>query len=142
MLRPEIFDVLENTAPGKGGEIQLTDALQELAAEPDGPAACYGVVFRGRRYDTGDRLDYIKAIVQLALDRDDLGPELRPWLREFAATSGASVTMLTDERLPTLRDGAVTHPPDPPAGRPRARAGAARTAAGCGSGRRPARTGR
>jgi UTP--glucose-1-phosphate uridylyltransferase len=46
----------------------------------------YGVVFRGRRYDTGDRLDYLKAIVQLASDRDDLGPDFRPWLKEFAAT--------------------------------------------------------
>ena len=45
----------------------------------------YGVVFRGRRYDTGDRLDYIKAIVQLAVDREDLGPELRPWLKDFAS---------------------------------------------------------
>jgi UTP--glucose-1-phosphate uridylyltransferase len=43
------------------------------------------VVFRGRRYDTGDRLDYIKAIVQLAVERSDLGPELRPWLKQFAA---------------------------------------------------------
>ncbi len=45
----------------------------------------YGVVFRGRRYDTGDRVDYIKAIVQLASDREDLGPALRPWFKEFAA---------------------------------------------------------
>ena len=43
-----------------------------------------GVVFGGRRYDTGDRVDYIKAIVQLAADRDDLGSELRPWLKDFA----------------------------------------------------------
>jgi UTP--glucose-1-phosphate uridylyltransferase len=46
----------------------------------------YGVVFTGRRYDTGDRLDYIKSIVQLALDRDDLGPDLRPWVKDLAAT--------------------------------------------------------
>ena len=45
----------------------------------------FGVVFRGRRYDTGDRVDYIKAIMRLAADRDDLGPELRPWFKEFAA---------------------------------------------------------
>jgi len=45
----------------------------------------YGVVFRGRRYDTGDRLDYLKSIVQLAVDREDLGPQLRPWLRDFAS---------------------------------------------------------
>jgi len=85
VLRPEVFDVLENTPPGKGGEIQLTDALQVLAAQPE-TGGVYGVVFRGRRYDTGDRLDYLKAIVQLASDRDDLGPDFRPWLRDFAAT--------------------------------------------------------
>jgi UTP--glucose-1-phosphate uridylyltransferase len=85
VLRPEIFGILEHTPPGKGGEIQLTDALQTLAANPDIAGGVYGVVFRGRRYDTGDRLDYIKAIVQLAVDRDDLGPDLRPWLKTFAA---------------------------------------------------------
>lgn len=85
VLRPEVFGVLETTAPGKGGEIQLTDALQTLAADPTIAGGVFGVVFRGRRYDTGDRLDYIKAIVQLAADRDDLGPELRPWLKGFAA---------------------------------------------------------
>ena len=84
VLRPEIFDILEHTAPGKGGEIQLTDALLELARDPE-HGGVYGVVFRGRRYDTGDRLDYIKAIVQLAVERDDLGPELRPWLRQFSS---------------------------------------------------------
>ena len=83
VLPASIFEILERTEPGKGGEIQLTDALQEMAADPDGPGVV-GVTFRGRRYDTGDRVDYIKAIVQLASDRDDLGPELRPWLKEFA----------------------------------------------------------
>lgn len=85
VLRPEVFDVLERTEAGKGGEIQLTDALQTLAADESIAGGVYGVVFRGRRYDTGDRLDYIKAIVQLAVERDDLGPELRPWLKAFAA---------------------------------------------------------
>ena len=74
-----------HTEPGKGGEIQLTDALQVLAADDSIAGGVYGVVFGGRRYDTGDRLDYIKSIVQLALDRDDLGPELRPWIKELAA---------------------------------------------------------
>jgi UTP--glucose-1-phosphate uridylyltransferase len=83
VLGSDVFEVLEHTQPGKGGEIQLTDALQELAADPE--KGVYGVVFRGRRYDTGDKLDYIKAIVQLASDRDDLGPDLRPWLKDFAA---------------------------------------------------------
>ncbi|MDQ1215859.1 MULTISPECIES: UTP--glucose-1-phosphate uridylyltransferase GalU [Microbacterium] len=82
VLKPNVYDILERTEPGKGGEIQLTDALQELATTE----GVLGVVFRGRRYDTGDRLDYIKAIVQLASDRDDLGPELRPWLKDFVGT--------------------------------------------------------
>lgn len=86
VLRPEIFEVLERTEPGKGGEIQLTDALQELATGPAWTGGVHGVVFRGRRYDTGDRLDYLKAIVQLASDRDDLGPEFRPWLKDFINT--------------------------------------------------------
>ena len=85
VLRPEIFGILEETPPGKGGEIQLTDALQVLAADASIAGGVYGVVFRGRRYDTGDRLDYIKAIVQLAVDREDLGEALRPWLRDFVS---------------------------------------------------------
>jgi UTP--glucose-1-phosphate uridylyltransferase len=91
VLRPEVFDVLETTKPGKSNEIQLTDALQSMASAPDWTGGVYGVVFRGRRYDTGDRLDYIKAIVQLAVDREDLGPELRPWLKEFASSLSDSV---------------------------------------------------
>ncbi len=83
VLKPEVFAILEQTQPGKGGEIQLTDALQELAND-EAAGGLYGVIFRGRRYDTGDRLDYIKSIVTLASDRDDLAEELRPWLIEFA----------------------------------------------------------
>lgn len=85
LLTPAIFEVLERTEPGKGGEIQLTDALKEFANDPE-KVDVYGVVFRGRRYDTGDKLDYIKAIMRIAADRDDLGPELRPWIKEFAAS--------------------------------------------------------
>jgi UTP--glucose-1-phosphate uridylyltransferase len=85
VLHPAVFDVLERTAPGRGGEIQLTDALQELAAGDGEGHGVYGVVFRGRRYDTGDKLSYLKACVQLAIDDDDLGPGLREWLPGFAA---------------------------------------------------------
>ena len=86
VLAPEIFEVLERTEPGRGGEIQLTDALAELAgADPAQGSGVHGVVFRGRRYDTGDRLDYIKAVVQLAVAREDLGPELREWLAEYVS---------------------------------------------------------
>ncbi|HEY0373935.1 MAG TPA: UTP--glucose-1-phosphate uridylyltransferase GalU [Amnibacterium sp.] len=86
VLRPEVFSVLENTEPGKGGEIQLTDALQKMAAAPEWTGGVYGVIFRGRRYDTGDKIDYIKAIIQLACERDDLGPTLRPWLQDYVGT--------------------------------------------------------
>ena len=79
VLSPSVFAILRTTQPGRGGEIQLTDALQELiATEP-----VHGVVFRGRRYDTGDRLDYLKAVVRLAADREDLGPPLLAWLRDW-----------------------------------------------------------
>jgi UTP--glucose-1-phosphate uridylyltransferase len=79
ILSPTVFDLLRTTQPGRGGEIQLTDALQELiATEP-----VHGVVFRGRRYDTGDRLDYLKAVVRLAAEREDLGPPLLDWLRTW-----------------------------------------------------------
>jgi len=57
----------------------------KMASAEEWTGGVYGVVFRGRRYDTGDKLDYIKAIVQLASDRDDIGSELRPWLKEFTA---------------------------------------------------------
>ena len=84
VLSPEVFDVLRETPPGRGGEIQLTDALQTLAAMPaDQGGGVSGVVFRGRRYDTGDRSDYLKAVVRLASDRADLGPEFLQWLGEF-----------------------------------------------------------
>ncbi|ALJ19090.1 UTP--glucose-1-phosphate uridylyltransferase GalU [Microbacterium sp. No. 7] len=86
VLRPEIFDVLETTPPGKGGEIQLTDALEVLAADAEIAGPVLGVVFSGRRYDTGDRLDYLKSSIQLALDREDLGPDLAAWIKEIAPT--------------------------------------------------------
>ena len=83
VLSPAVFEVLRKTEPGRGGEIQLTDALRTLAgSSDDGPV--HGVVFRGRRYDTGDRLDYLKTVVRLAADRADLGPDFRRWLQEFA----------------------------------------------------------
>ena len=70
--------MLARTSPGRGGEIQLTDALRELALA----GRVHGVLFSGRRYDTGDRLSYLQAIIRLALEREDLGPALRAWLPE------------------------------------------------------------
>ena len=79
VLKPEVYGALEQTLPGKGNEIQLTDALRHMATN-NIAGGVYGYIFRGRRYDTGDKLDYIKAIVRLALQRDDLGPLLEQWL--------------------------------------------------------------
>ena len=84
VLSSKVFEVLENTAPGRGNEIQLTDALQTLAVGTGEGEGVYGVVFKGRRFDTGDKLSYLKANVILASEREDLGPELREWLKEFA----------------------------------------------------------
>ncbi len=85
VLPGEVFDVLESTPRGAGGEIQLTDALMTLAE--DEPLR--GVVFRGVRHDVGDKLGFLKATVHLALERDDLGPAFRTWLTEFLAEETA-----------------------------------------------------
>ncbi|MDP4803569.1 MAG: UTP--glucose-1-phosphate uridylyltransferase GalU [Candidatus Nanopelagicales bacterium] len=86
LLDPAVFEILRVTKPGKGGEIQLTDALQVLAQLPaDAGGGVRGVVFSGRRYDTGDRLSYLQAVITLACERDDLGPDLRSWLVDFTA---------------------------------------------------------
>ncbi|MFF1324550.1 UTP--glucose-1-phosphate uridylyltransferase GalU [Streptomyces chartreusis] len=81
VLDPAVFGILERTPPGRGGEVQLTDALQELAAG----GAVHGVVFDGLRYDTGDKADYLRTVVRLACERPDLGPEFTAWLKEFVA---------------------------------------------------------
>ncbi|MDR2373147.1 MAG: UTP--glucose-1-phosphate uridylyltransferase [Bifidobacteriaceae bacterium] len=86
VLHPAVFEVLEETAPGRGGEIQLTDALARLAEmPPEAGGGLHGVHFTGRRYDTGDRLDYLKAVVRLAADHPELGADFADWLDEFSA---------------------------------------------------------
>ncbi len=84
VLRYEMFDVLEETKPGRGNEIQLTDALLTAAKDPERAGGMRGVIFKGRRYDTGDKLDYIKATLRIAVDREDIGPDLREWLHGFS----------------------------------------------------------
>ncbi|MEV8148000.1 UTP--glucose-1-phosphate uridylyltransferase [Arthrobacter sp. NPDC080073] len=83
VLHPAVFDVLEETGPGRGGEIQLTDALQTLAKGEGDGAGIYGVIFRGRRYDTGDKLSYLKAVITLASERAEFGEDLKTWMKEF-----------------------------------------------------------
>ena len=85
VLSSKVFEVLENTAPGRGGEIQLTDALQTLAQGEGEGEGVYGVVFSGRRFDTGDKLSYLKANVILAAERPEFGDDLRAWLKDFVA---------------------------------------------------------
>lgn len=86
LLDPAVFDVLKSTQPGRGGEIQLTDALRTLATMPaEVGGGVHGYVFHGRRYDTGDRLSYLQAVITLAAERDDIGPDLRAWLADFTA---------------------------------------------------------
>ncbi|WP_460857610.1 UTP--glucose-1-phosphate uridylyltransferase GalU [Nocardiopsis coralliicola] len=83
---PEVFDVLRETPPGRGGEIQLTDALRELARrKPDDGGPVHGVLFRGQRYDTGNKVDYLRTVVEFACARPDVAAEFTPWLRAFAA---------------------------------------------------------
>jgi UTP--glucose-1-phosphate uridylyltransferase len=80
VLTPKIFDKLEQTPRGAGGEIQLTDAIQALMQEQ----AVYGYVFEGVRYDAGTTMGWLKASVELALQRPELARELRPYLAELA----------------------------------------------------------
>ena len=79
ILTPEIFDALQDTPPGRGGEIQLTDAINLLAQEQ----AVYAYVFENGRWDVGNKLDYLKATIELAIDRDDLGADLRTYLADL-----------------------------------------------------------
>jgi UTP--glucose-1-phosphate uridylyltransferase len=86
---PAIFGVLERTPPGRGGEIQLTDALKELAqTDPADGGGVYGVLFRGRRYDTGNKIDYLRTTIQFACERPDVAPEFVPWLRKYLDNLG------------------------------------------------------
>lgn len=79
IISPTIFELLEHTAPGKGGEVQLTDALKQLSLVEPVWAYC----FEGKRYDVGDKLGFLKATVEFALRRPDLGGPFRSYLEEL-----------------------------------------------------------
>jgi len=84
VFTPEIFDQLERVAPGVGGEIQLTDAIALLLKDQ----AVYGYQFTEGRYDVGKKIDYLRATVEIAIDRDDLGPEFRAFLVDLVHRRG------------------------------------------------------
>lgn len=83
VLPPAIFDALRRTEKGARGELELTDAMRTLAE--DG-VPIHGVVFSGRRYDTGDRQDYLRAVVRLAVEHPELGADFSSWLVDFVGT--------------------------------------------------------
>jgi UTP--glucose-1-phosphate uridylyltransferase len=78
ILTPRVFECLEKITPGAIGELQLTDGLRGLLRHE----RMYGYQFQGKRHDTGDKLGFLKATVEFALKRDDLGAEFREWLRQ------------------------------------------------------------
>ena len=82
VLTPDIFDILAHTAPGAGGEIQLTDAMKEMAQT----AGMIGVAFTGNRYDMGNKLGILQATCEVALSRPDLGPDFAAYLKELVKT--------------------------------------------------------
>jgi UTP--glucose-1-phosphate uridylyltransferase len=79
VFTPEIFDAIDRVQPGKGGELQLTDAMALLLRDQ----TIYGYIFEDGRYDIGKKLDYLRATVELAVERPDLGPEFSAFLAEF-----------------------------------------------------------
>lgn len=79
IIMPRIFEILENTEPGKGGEIQLTDALKELATVEE----MYAYDFKGRRHDVGDKLGFLEATVEYALKRENLGKEFMKYIQSL-----------------------------------------------------------
>ena len=84
VFSPEIYDALDKTEPGVGGELQLTDAVGRLLDEQP----VHGVVFSEGRYDVGRKLDFLRANIELALERPDLGPELADILAELVRRRG------------------------------------------------------
>jgi len=84
VFTPEIFDHIDRTEPGQGGEIQLTDAIASLAAG----SGVNGQVFEGGRYDVGDKIDYLRTILDLGAERDDIRPGLLRVVRDFASREG------------------------------------------------------
>jgi UTP--glucose-1-phosphate uridylyltransferase len=78
-LTPKIFEMIETITPGAGGELQLTDAIKALLAHEK----VYGFRYEGKRHDAGDKQGFLRATVEFALKRPDLGPAFREWLKSL-----------------------------------------------------------
>lgn len=83
VLQPGVFDVLDEIEPGLSGEIQLTDALAVMAGNPEKTGPVYGFIIDGNRYDMGNQLSYLKAVIEIATGRQDIGASLKAWLKNF-----------------------------------------------------------
>jgi UTP--glucose-1-phosphate uridylyltransferase len=106
VLTPDVFAHISRTRPGRGGEIQLTDALRAQALEEPIRA----IRFAGTRYDIGSKSDYLRATVELAARREDLGPVFRSFLREFIDRPDFSPANGGNGRRPTVGNGVERHP--------------------------------
>jgi UTP--glucose-1-phosphate uridylyltransferase len=96
VLTPDIFEYLEQTDVGQGGEIWLADGVQKIAEKGN----LYALEFEGRRYDAGNKLEFLQATVDLALERSDLGPAFRAYLEAKFAANGVAEHLHTDSRYP------------------------------------------
>jgi UTP--glucose-1-phosphate uridylyltransferase len=97
LFTPEIFEALDRISPGAGGELQLTDAIALLMKSQ----TVYGLVFESGRYDIGKKIDYLRATVELALDRPDIGPGFAEILREIVGRRGLLTGDVTPSGAPT-----------------------------------------
>lgn len=97
IITPQIFDILEHTQPGSGGEIQLTDALQELSQ----CEAMYAYEFEGKRYDVGDKLGFLQATVEFALKREDIADEFRAYLHTLLENEDKALQPAAADQIKT-----------------------------------------
>ncbi|MEU4478439.1 UTP--glucose-1-phosphate uridylyltransferase [Micromonospora sp. NPDC023966] len=105
VLPGKIFDAIRRTEPGSGGEIQLTDAMELLRNEG---VPVHAIVYRGTRYDTGMPLGYLQTVVQIAVEREDLGAEFRKWLTEFVNNGDETVSAAILNGMRNASGGAGT----------------------------------
>lgn len=90
ILPPEIFDMIRSVGVGARGEVEITDAIRALA---ESGVPVHGIVFRGRRFDTGDRQQYLRAVVQLACEHPELGADFAGWLADYVDQNRAKGTL-------------------------------------------------